>query len=272
MTTHVRVRTIVALTTILLTLFSGLTLAAPSHAATSGTMLVIGDSMSSGASNHAPYNNTRGSKWRGWWSFLGEETGLRPVVKAEPGSGYSRPGKWMDGSHACQGSTFERRIKRDSVAALVRSAKIVVITGGINDYRKVKADGSCSSFAGLTSNELTQQLTPYVHAMMSRVAAARKDRRTVYITSPWGRNSKTYRETITRVVQSEAKNFGFRYIDTAHGPLQAKSRTYDGTHPSESGSRAIADALYRSYRSQLVSVAEATSPAPRTTAPPPPAR
>lgn len=272
MTTSVRARGLTTLLTVLATVFAGMLVAAPSQAALSpNTMVVIGDSISSGASNHAPYNNTVGSKWRGWWSFLGASTGLRPVIYAEPGSGYTRPGKNADGTGACTGSTFERRLKRLSVATQVKAAKIVVLEGGINDYRKINADGSCSS-ATLTQAGLEAQLRPYVHSTMKRLAAMRKDPKTVYVTVPWGRNVTQWRATIASVIKSEALSFGFRYIDTATSTLVDKSRTYDGTHPTESGSRAIATALYRSYQTQygVVNPIAPTTP-PRTPAPPVPA-
>ena len=254
MTTHSRARGIAALLTVLVTISAGMLTASPSQAALSTrTMVVIGDSISSGASNHVAYNNIVGSAWRGWWSFLGADTGLRPVVYAEPGSGYSRPGKNADGTGACTGSTFEKRLKRDSVATQVKAARIVVLEGGINDYRKINADGTCST-ATLTQAGLEAQLRPYVHSTMKRLAAMRKDPKTVYVTVPWGRNSKEWRTTITGVIRSEALSFGFRYIDTATSTLVDKSRTYDGTHPNLAGSKAIAAALYRSYQTQYGNV------------------
>ena len=270
MTTSSRARGITTLLTVLATVLAGMLVASPSQAALSPrTMVVLGDSISSGASNHVPYNNTVGSTWRGWWSFLGASTSLRPVIYAEPGSGYSRPGKNADGTGACTGSTFEKRLKRDSVATQVRAAQIVVLEGGLNDYRKINADGTCSS-STLSQADLETQLRPYVHSTMKRLAAMRKDPKTVYVTVPWGRNVTEFRTTITSVIKSEALSFGFRYIDTATSTLVDRSRTYDGTHPNESGSRAIASALYRSYRTQwgVVNPTAPTAPPRTVTAPP----
>ncbi len=269
MTTHSRARSFAALMTVLATVFAGLLVASPSEAALSTrTMVVLGDSISGGASNHTPYNNTVGSSWRGWWSFVGASTDLRPVVYAEPGSGYSRPGKHADGTGACTGSTFEKRLKRDSVAKQVRAARVVVLEGGINDYRKINSDGTCSRLT-MTYAELEAQLRPYVHATMQRLAGLRKDPKTVYVTTPWGINSREWRTTITGVIKSEALSFGFRYIDTSTSTLASRSRTYDGTHPNLAGSKAIAAAVYRSYQTQYGTVNPATPTAPVHSAAPP---
>lgn len=211
-------------------------LAPPSQAATTPTMVVIGDSITWRG------DNIPGSTNRGWWSYLGRELGLRIIRHAERGSGFGKRGKAADGTSVCGGSTFYSRLDRPAVAADVTAARLVIVAGGVNDmYRCVYRNGAWSQVP--TSEG---QLKRDVHRTMLRLAELRPTRRSsVYITAPYGpfaagAAAKTW---IVPLIKAEALAAGFRYVDTSRGTLDG-DRTDDGVHPNYAGNLRLFHDLY----------------------------
>lgn len=204
------------------------------------TMVVIGDSMSVFG------NNRKGSPERAWWSYLRSRLGVKPVVHAERGSGFGKPGKAADGSGQCLGTSFADRVTVTRVKRDLRKARIVIIAGGINDYRK------CTFIEETQRWKLTPsdpaEVTRQISLTMDRLAALRKGKkkRSVYITAPWGQRKSVagHKGWVVAALKKEAARVGFRYVDTTHGTLYG-NRTDDGVHPNKKGSIRLSSHIYR---------------------------
>lgn len=214
--------------------------AAPAEAARKKhTMVVIGDSITVFG------NDQKDSPERAWWSHLSAKLRVKPVLHAERGSGYGRPGKEADGSNQCQGTSFAKRLTLKHVKRDVRRARIVIVAGGVNDYRQCTFIEETQRWRLTPSDpaKVTRQIT----LTMDRLAKLRKGKkRSVYITAPWGSRSSiaAHKGWVTAALRKEAKRVGFRYIDTANGPLRG-DRTDDGVHPNQKGSLQLSNYIYR---------------------------
>lgn len=204
------------------------------------TLVVIGDSMTVFGNNH------KGSPQRAWWSYLRARLGVTPVVHAERGSGFGRPGKAADGSGQCLGTSFADRVALPQIKRDLRKARIVIVAGGINDYRQCTFIEETRSWRLTPSDPV--EVTRQISLTMDRLAAVRKGKKkqSVYVTAPWGRRESVagHKGWVTAALKKEATRVGFRYIDTAHGTLYG-NRTDDGVHPNKKGSIRLSSHIYR---------------------------
>ena len=197
-------------------------------------LVIIGDSIT------AFGNDTVGADRRGWWSLLGAALNVPVVRYAERGSGYAKRGKNLDGTGSCTGTTFLERLARKDVATSVKQARIVLVEGGVNDQRSCSTQ-STGTLVQTTADEVRAQ----VHRTLRKIAQLRGKRRSsVYVTAPWGSSTSvaSAREWVVPIIEAEAKRYGFRYVDTAHGTLEGP-RTNDGIHPNVAGKRRMVQDL-----------------------------
>jgi lysophospholipase L1-like esterase len=199
-------------------------------------MVIIGDSIT------ARYNDIVGSTSRGWWSYLGDKLDLRVIRHAERGSGFGKRGKSADGTNVCGGTTFYERLKRTTVVANVKAARVVIVAGGVNDYMTcVYRDGAWKQVASTRADVEYE-----IHRTMLRLAELRPtSKSSVYITAPFGPYEPVAatKAWIVPFIQAEAKAAGFRYVDTANGTLYG-NRTDDQVHPNAAGNLQLYRDLY----------------------------
>lgn len=237
--TPTRARRTTVAATLAVTLLASVLLASPSAAkGKQRTMVVIGDSIT------WRYNNVHGSASRGWWSYLGSKLHLKVVRHAERGSGYGRRGKKSDGSNSCKGTTFAARLTKKKVRRDIKAARVVILAGGVNDYRRCRWDPTEKRWRLAPSNPAT--IERQITLTMTRLAALRRRPTSVFVTAPWGsgKGVAADKEWITQLIEAEAKRHGFRYVDTAHGTLNGK-RTNDGVHPNAAGNLRLYRDIYR---------------------------
>lgn len=203
-------------------------------APTRDTMVVIGDSISAG------YSDAGAPDRRAWWSMLAEMIDADPVVVAEGGAGYLRRGT------RCRGRSFQQTIEAN--AALISSAAVVVIEGGVNDRaycltKRRNGHGDAASSG--------RQVSRAVRPALRRVAELAGPDATVIVTAPWGSAAKigSSRRWIPRIIEAAARENGLEYVDTATDAILPRHRTRDGVHPNRSGSTSIAKHVY--FRSSL---------------------
>lgn len=199
--------------TLIVALILGVT--APAQADDRPTMLVFGDSMTE------RHNDVIGSPKRGWWSYVAEAEGVRPVIAAESGSGYWNKGK------ACHGTNFKQRLH---LVAEMRPDKLV-FAGGFNDRY-----GCTAKFTKVRIKKAsTIKAFDQFYAEAAKVVdAAGMDRSDVKIFTPWGSSYRTDHYWVWREEQRLATKYGFVYRVVR---FNDRADTLDGIHPNESGSR-----------------------------------
>ena len=182
--------------------------------ATGTRLVIIGDSIT------ASYNDDVGDERQGWWSMIGRHLNVQVNISAQAGSGYVRRG-----AARCDGTRFYDR-RND-----LRGADIVIIEGGRNDWKLCGTDTNT-----IEVRDVRMAVAKFLDWVDHQPVADNN----VYVMSPWGPMDQLAGITMTQIIQTEAEIHGFGFIDT-WGALSAKpGRTYDGIHPTRSGSSALA--------------------------------
>lgn len=207
-----------------------------------GTIFFEGDSIT------ALYNNNPRSKDQGYWSKLAKKLNMKPVVDAQGGSGFLKPGEKhpkAKNKKMCDGTTFAQRLKKKSTQKKVKKAKIVVIEGGKNDFHKCLKNGvSKDQLVPTSSAEIAVAANDY----MDMIAAIRagQDPATVYVITPWADHTDfANKKQIVPIVRKAAAAHGFQWVDMngVLDPHYRNENTKDGIHPDQKGTTAIANAF-----------------------------
>ena len=176
------------------------------------TLMVIGDSYSS-------YYADLTTRYPAWWAYLAADLGLKPIVRAEPGTGFVASGK------ACELTKFAERMS----AIRVANPRILVIAGGRNDWRTCTSTGRLTP---ATKSEIKRQTTTYFQLLASVWADMGRSPNDVYVLSPWGPSMSKKGSVIRPIIRDAATGSGFNWIRTE--PLD-RATTVDGIHPNQAG-------------------------------------
>jgi lysophospholipase L1-like esterase len=198
-------------------------------------LLIFGDSFTAGPDVPGEADNDIvGSDRRGWWSYLAADLGYRPILSAEPGSGFLKNGL------ECAGTVYGDRINR----MLSVRPDLLVIEGGRNDFNYCVTRTSRATGVPITTYDTVHSDRAAVQAAVSNYLAEVKKMAKriglapdhVYITMPWGGTILDRRPMINDALIVAARTEGFTYVEIP--PLTAAER-FDDTHPNRVGSKAI---------------------------------
>jgi hypothetical protein len=198
-------------------------------------LLVIGDSFSAGPDVPGKANNNVvGSERRGWWSFLAADLNYRPILSAEPGSGFLKNGL------ECAGTVYADRLKR------IQSVRpdLLVIEGGRNDFNYCVTRISRATGVPVTTYDTVHSDRAAIQVAMSDYfAQVKKMARKIglpsdhiYVTMPWGGSVLDRRPMINDALTIASRQAGFQYVEIP--PLTSAER-FDITHPNGLGSKRI---------------------------------
>jgi GDSL-like lipase/acylhydrolase family protein len=198
-------------------------------------LLVIGDSFSAGPDVPGKANNNVvGSERRGWWSWLASDLRYRPIISAEPGSGFLKNGL------ECAGTVFADRLKR----LLTVRPDLLVIEGGRNDFNYCVTRISRATGAPVTTYDTVHSDRAAIQVAMSNYFDQVKKMAKqiglpddhIYVTMPWGGSVLDRRPMINQALTLASRQAGFQYVEIP--PLTSAER-FDITHPNALGSKRI---------------------------------
>jgi lysophospholipase L1-like esterase len=170
----------------------------------------------------------------GWPAIVAKAIGLRPLVRAVPGTGFVNPG-WT-------GQPIRSRL-----ASVIRAnPSVVFLAGGHNDRRYATSRSAAAA-----------------HDVIVRLRRGLPDALVVIIGPIWANgNPPAHIRALRDVLRKEARSIGAVFIDPLRGGWFAGSWhrliLSDGIHPSNEGHRRIATQVLRALRADEKFAAKAS--------------